>query len=375
MHNGVQLSLMIGPCVPVPAPREVIDALTGLEVTSASEGPSGFQLTFKLSARSPLHTLFLLSAGAPIPMIRVIILATVNGNAEVLMDGVMTHHAVSGGGTEGTTLRVTGEDLSRIMDYIDFSGIPYPCLPPEARVAAIISKYSVLGIIPMVLPSVLVDIPIPLNHIPQHRGTDLCYIRRLAEEVGYTFYVAPGPRAGLNFAYWGPAFRLGRFQPSLNVDMDAHTNVESLSFEYDTDSATLPFVYLQEPSTKAPLPVPIPDVSPLNPPLGLIPPIPKKIETYTTGTAKYSSVRAVLVGMAKRAKTAEAVTATGTLQVARYGRLLKARRLVAVRGAGLAFDGLYFVKSVTHKMKRGEYSQDFTLVRNGLVSTIRQVPT
>nr|WP_320192951.1 hypothetical protein [uncultured Desulfobacter sp.] len=374
MYKGVQLSLMIGPCVPVPAPREVIDALIGLEVTSAAEGPSGFQLTFKLSARSPLHTLFLLSAGAPIPIIRVIILATVNGTAEVLMDGVMTHHSVSGGGTTGTTLTVIGEDLSRAMDYIDFSGFPYPCMPPEARVAAIIAKYAFLGIIPAVMPSVMVDIPIPINHIPQHRGTDLWYIQRLAENVGYTFYVAPGPKPGLSVAYWGPVFRLGRFQPSLNVDMDAHTNVESLNFEYDTESATLPFVYLQEPTTKAPIPVPIPDVSPLNPPLGAIAPIPKKIETYTTGTAKYSPVRALMVGMAKRAKTTEAVTATGSLQVARYGRLLKARRLVAVRGAGLAFDGLYFVKKVTHKMKRGEYTQDFALVRNGLVSTIQKVP-
>ena len=55
----------------------------------------------------------------------------------------------------------------------------------------------------------------------------------------------------------------------------------------------------------------------------------------------------------------------------RYGRVLKARQLVGVRGAGPAFDGLYYVKSVTHKLKRGEYKQSFTLVRNGLVSTFR----
>ena len=52
----------------------------------------------------------------------------------------------------------------------------------------------------------------------------------------------------------------------------------------------------------------------------------------------------------------------------RYGRVLKARQLVGVRGAGMAFDGLYYVKSVTHTIKRGEYKQSFTLTRNGLVS-------
>jgi hypothetical protein len=68
------------------------------------------------------------------------------------------------------------------------------------------------------------------------------------------------------------------------------------------------------------------------------------------------------------------VTATGTLDVLRYGHILKARGLVGVRGAGLAFDGLYYVKSVTHSIKRGEYKQNFTLTRNGLVSTTPRVP-
>jgi hypothetical protein len=60
--------------------------------------------------------------------------------------------------------------------------------------------------------------------------------------------------------------------------------------------------------------------------------------------------------------------------VLRYGRPLKARRLVGVRGSGPAFDGLYFVKQVTHKIKRGAYIQDFVLTRNGLVSTFSRVP-
>ena len=68
------------------------------------------------------------------------------------------------------------------------------------------------------------------------------------------------------------------------------------------------------------------------------------------------------------------MTATGSLNVARYGGVLKARRLVGLRGVGEAFDGLYYVKSVTSKIKRGEFKQDFTLSRNGLISTRREVP-
>ena len=82
----------------------------------------------------------------------------------------------------------------------------------------------------------------------------------------------------------------------------------------------------------------------------------------------------IAIGLAKAAKSADALTATGSLDVTRYGRPLKARRLVGVRGAGAAFDGLYYVKSVTHDIKRGQYRQNFTLVRNGLMSTVGSVP-
>jgi hypothetical protein len=374
MVDGVQLTLMIGPAVPVPVPREVLDALTSVEVTSGGDGPSGFQLTFTLSTHSPLHTLFLISGGASIPLIRVVIVVTVGGTPEVLMDGVMTNHQITSGTDTGhATLTVTGEDLSRVMDYIDFSGIPYPAMPPEARVLLILAKYAVFGVVPMVIPSVLVDVPIPVERIPIQQGKDLAYIRGLADEVGYVFYVEPGPEPGLSTAYWGPEIKVGVPQRALNVDMHVHTNVESFSPSFDSESKKLPVLLIQNQATRAPIPIPIPDITPLNPPLGLVPPLPKDVE-WIEGTAKLSPIRAALVGLAKAARSADAVSATGSLDVLRYGRVLKARRLVGVRGAGQAFDGLYYVKRVTHSIKRGEYKQSFTLSRNGLLSTLPQVP-
>ena len=73
-------------------------------------------------------------------------------------------------------------------------------------------------------------------------------------------------------------------------------------------------------------------------------------------------------GLAEAMQAADAVSATGKLDVARYGTILRARGMVGVRGAGLAYDGVYYVKSVTHDIKAGEYMQSFTLTRNGLVS-------
>ncbi len=97
MLDGINLSLMIGPAVPIPVGKDVLDALDHLEVTSAAGQASGFQLVFKIDRDSPIAALFLLAGGAPIPLVRVIIAATLNGITEVLMDGVMTHHQLTPG--------------------------------------------------------------------------------------------------------------------------------------------------------------------------------------------------------------------------------------------------------------------------------------
>ena len=62
----------------------------------------------------------------------------------------------------------------------------------------------------------------------------------------------------------------------------------------------------------------------------------------------------------------------GELDVLRYGSVLKPRKLVGVRGA-VRPRRTYYVKSVTHKVKAGEYKQSFELSRNGLISTLPRV--
>ena len=374
MLKGINLQLYVGPLVPIPAPKAVMDALTDVSVTINDVGQSGFQLSFTLSTNSPLHTIFLLAGGSPIPILRVVIVAIFNGTPNVLIDGVVTNTQVSQG-SDGrhATLSVTGEDLSVLMDKIDFSGFPFPALPAEGRVALLLLKYAVLGILPMIIPSVLIDVVIPITRIPAQKGTDLKYIQELAANVGYVFYIDPGPVPGVNIAYWGPQIKVGVPQPALNINMDAHTNVETLSFTFDNNKNAIPTVYWYEELSKIPIVIPIPPITPLNPPLGLIPPIPTRLAPVSDDLSKRSLPQAIMIGLAKASQWAEAVTGKGDLDVVRYGHILKARQLVGVRGAGIAYDGLYYVKSVTHKIKRGEYKQSFELSRNGLISTVPRV--
>ena len=271
MLNGVDFTLMIGPAVPAPVPKSVLDALTSVTVSiSSGEQASGFELQFTLNNQSPLHTVFLLSAGAMLPIFRVIIIVTFNGTPHVLMDGVILNQEVTPGEDAGhSVLTIKGKDLTALMDIIDFSGIPYPAMPKFAQVAFILAKYAALGIVPLPIPEIVTDIPIPISDIPQHQGKDLGHIKRLAYESGYVFYLDPGPAPGVSVAYWGPEIKIGAPQPALNINMDAHTNVESLQFSFDKERKKMPVVFIQEENTKAVFPLPIPDITPLNPPKAL----------------------------------------------------------------------------------------------------------
>jgi len=373
MQGGVQLSLYIGP-VPVAAPREVVDALVSAKVENGSgDAQSGFELTFELPLRSPLRTLFLLTGGGSLPLMRVVLVVTINGSAQSIIDGVTTNVEMLPGDGGVGKLVVKGKDMSALMDIIDFPGLLFPAMPPSVRVLLVLAKYAALGVLPMVIPSIMDIPPIPIQQIPQQRGSDYAYVKRLAGEAGYVFYLEPGPTPGTSKAYWGPEIRVGEPQPALTTGMDAQNNVENISFRFDKESKSIPIVFFQESASKAPIGVPIPDISPLNPPLGVVPPLPPKIEKLTN-TAHLSAPLALMAGLAYAGQNSDSVFGSGSLDVAKYGRLLKSRQLVGVRGAGMPFDGLHYVKSVTHQIERGAYKQSFTLARNALVSTVQKVP-
>jgi len=374
MDSPLYLTLLAGPGEALPVPKPVIDALMSVEVTESATGPSGFQLTFTLADNSVLETLFLLAGALPIPILRVILFVTFAGLPQVIMDGIIQHHEVVPDAMTGSSkLVVTGHDLTALMDLIDFSGLPYPGMSPDLRVLTILAKYAAFGIVPEVIPVPVPDIPVPVQQIPTQKKSDLAYIQKLASDAGYVFYITPGPFPGMNQAYWGPRVRVGIPQPSLNVNMDSWTNVESLNFHYQPQDSVLPLVFIQEPITKLTLPIPIPPISPFNPPLGFAVPVPVKVEQMTAA-AKLTPAQALMKGMAKTVDTSDVVSGEGTLNVMRYGQVLRARSLVGVRGAGIAFDGMHYVDSATHKLKAGEYKQSFTLKRNALISTLPLVP-
>jgi hypothetical protein len=372
---GTTVSLWVGPVVAVPAPASLTQAMQRVEVTQ-SDTDSGFQITFNAepgpgawSSTGPTTTDLLLLK----PYNRVVISAALNGTPTVLVDGVITHMELTPGqGSQGTTYTVTGRDVSAVMDLWERSE-EYPAMDPMMNVAAIILEYAIYGMIPLVIPTSLEVPPLPTDRVPIKDGTDLQYIRYLASLYGYEFYVRPGPVPLTNIAYWGPPVRIGMLQPALSVNLGPGTNVDSLSFSYDATTPTIAYGNVLDRATNMEIPVlGVPTFS--LPPFALMPAIAVNLP-YVRATLldhqgmSWSQAQALADGIASKS-TENVVVGTGQLDAFRYGSVLTARSLVGVRGASYEYDGIYWVRSVTHNIEMGQWRQSFELVREGVGSTV-----
>lgn len=368
MLDGIYLTLLIGPlATPVPAPLPLTEALESVQVNSQRDR-TGFQLTFNVGKTSVIQNV-LLPTGLLDPMVtRVVVIVTFRGIPHVIADGVVTRHEVSPSNEPGqSTLTLTGEDLSVLMDVIEMK-LPYPAMPDAAKLTTILAKYAAFGITPMVTPPIVDSPQSPTSRIESQTGTDLAYIKGIASQCGYIFYVEPGPAPLQSIAYFGPDVSRPIPQPALSVNMDWGTNVESLSFSLDGLSKQITVITILDPITgKIPIPIPLPNIDILKPPLGARLTPPAKVR-FSDETARLSPADAAKRAFGLLREGADAVSGNGSLSVTRYGHILKARQLVGVRGAGVAYDGMYYVESVTHNLKRGEYKQNFTLSRDGLIS-------
>lgn len=366
---GTRLTLWIGPGLPIPAPVPVTEALRSVEVTQASTGRDGFQLTFSLP-RGPFDVVDYTLLANPLlrPFSRVIVQVWSGPVPQVLIDGAITHHEITPEDAGGAVLTITGEDLRVLMDLREIPMI-YPQMTPEARVLLILAKYAALiGAAPVVIPVRIPDVPLLTDRIPTQAGTDLAYVQRLAEDNGYVFYLDPTPVPMVNVAYWGPENRLSVPQAALSVNLGPATNVSKLQFRYDALQQQTVLGMLQERHTRAP--VPVVTFTGLKPPLALAPATaiqaPYLRSVGSQGYSKLDVPQAFARAQALTDRTADAVTAEGELDTLRYGGILRARRTVGVRGAGALLDGFYYVNKVTHKIQPGSYTQHFTLAREGL---------
>ena len=366
MLKGIHLTLMIGPAVPIPAPQSVIDALTGVQVTSGRDR-SGFQLTFAVSKRSPLLRT-MLPAGYFDPMVtRVIVIVTLGGMPNVLMDGIVTRQELQPSSEPGqSTLTITGEDLSVLMDVIQ-KIIPYPAMPEIAQIYSALAPYAMFGVVPVAIPPIISALRIPTSGFDsQLHTTDLQFIKGRASECGYVFTWSrvrcprrASPTSGPTSAY---RFRSRRLTSTwTRTPMSSRSAFRWTAGQEGADLHDQRSDHAQDSNSDSRAQ--------------------RQRLQASAGPAPHASGEGRVRGR-RGADEPSRGGATdprllheqfGGHQRQRHAGCTALRTRAAVAHAGgrawrLAYDGLYYVNSVTHNLKRGEYKQSFSLSRDGLIS-------
>ena len=371
---GTHLTILAGPGVPLPLPDAALSAMASLEVTQSTDGRSGLQAQFRAGRGAsiaqaldyPLMKQPGLKAGA-----RIVVMLTLGIVPTVLFDGFVTQSQLSPGSGQGDgTLAVTAEDLGVKMGQVERTEV-YPGMPVAAIAALVMARYAVYGLVPLVIPPIVTEVPLPIDRPTTQGGSDLDFLGELATALDYIFTITPGPLPMTSVGYFGPPVGLGLPQRALTINMGPDTNVTAINFQLNAADAGSVSGSVQDRQTNQE--VPVRSVVPLRLPLATSPAVLDQglaaTRLYRPGGAR-TAATAMAEAQAASDRSSEVLTAEGTLDGGRYGAILQPRKLVGLRGAGLAHDGLYMVREVKHSIARGTYTQAFKLAREGLGSTV-----
>jgi hypothetical protein len=356
---GVRMVLLVGGTVPLPASHDVMRAISRVQVTSDADGEDGFQITMRVGRDGPTD-FGLVGGGTFGPMNRVVVGVLFGAVPEVLIDGVVTHTQLTPGRQAGeTTFTVTGTGLSKLLD-LEEKNDEFPNQPDFVIAGSVLASYARYGLVPALTPTT--DVPLMIQRIPRQAETDLAFLRRMAGRNGYVFYIEP-VTLGVSTAYWGPETRLSLPQPALTTNMGAHDNLKGIHFSNDATAQVGTEGAFLEPMSGTV--IPLPSLPPLKVPPLTMSPAPTLRKAISRDAAKANPMQAGLLAIADATRAPDAVTAQGEVDSARYGHALRTRKLVGVRGVGFSYGGMYYVRKVTHTLGPGEYSQQFTLSREG----------
>jgi phage protein D len=350
-----------------------IDSLDTVTVRQAHDGPSTCQLLLDAERTPGTTSEFPLIAAATVaPGNRLKVGVEFRGTAQGLFDGVVAHQELNYEAESGVfTYSVIGEDVSAYM-RLEAKAAEWPGRSSAQIAREIISNYS-----QYVTPTVVAPpndyTPAADQWVRQQNSTDLSFLRALGRPFGYVFATRAGATIDAqSVAYWGPPPRDGTPLPALTVEMGAETNVVSIAFEYDAAAAT---VYaggsrVDENTFAASKIASSADFG---------------LKAFATSGSLSSALKrtrrfvepnlaGTLAGAYADAlaqvSARGALRATVVVDALDYGAVVTPASVVPVRGAGKTHDGLYYVESVEHTMKRGSYQQEIVMTREGLGSTI-----
>lgn len=200
----------------------------------------------------------------------------------------------------------------------------------------------------------------------QQRGTDIQYVRMLAKRNGFECYVETNPLTGIAEGHFHAPRLQDPPQALISVNLGEATNVNSFRARYDMmRPATARATGLDiDSQSSQDVSVTGASLTQLGKSSSVASDKPRQVLLARTGLYENGDLQ--LTAQAFVDRSALAIIADGDLNTSVFGKILRAKRPVEVRGAGAQFSGTYYVQRVLHNLTGDSYTQAFTLQRNGI---------
>ena len=378
MLGGVTITLLFG-MPQLPAPAALINALQRIEIEASTDLASTFRLRFGMTQSPGLDwdlvdqqyqdTLF-----RPFTLMQIRIKVGVEFPQTIIngyIGGQQVLYDDEGG---GSALEITGMDATMLMNLQE-KVMAWPMKDSEIA-RQIFTQYNITPMISPTLPSLAEN-----EGTTTQRGTDIRFLRRLAQRNGYECFVMPDPQSGTDLGYFAPATNYpGAPAALLNVRMGPDTNVSEFKIRYDmtrpTSARGMGVDVMERKQTDftvtgAATPPPFDNLYPFGAAMGREDALDRSFGPqpiiFPTETGQFTAPGLATATQAIVNRSSWAVMAGGT--VGPDVGVLRPGRTVNVRGVGLFFNGSYYVTRVNHTIDTDSYVQKFEAQRNAVKMT------
>jgi phage protein D len=344
-----------------PASSDVIEAVQELEVDDSMDRASAFRIRLAIGSDAD-GDWSLLADDLFRPLTPVSVKLGIGTSSESLIKAYVTAvDALFEESPGGSYLEVTGVDASVRMN-LEEKVRGWPNLSDGDIAERIFAEYGLDPEVTTTSPNRSES-----ETTTTQRGTDIRFLRRLAARNGYACYVETDPVSDTETGVFAPLDLAAQAQGVLSVRFGEAGNVERFSARYEMVRPTTAEAGGVGIAGRSVETAQVSSTSETelgaDGTLEAITPQPL-VRPSGTGLDDAGELQRYCQAVADRSSWA--ITATGWLQVGAYGRALRARRPVAVRGAGSLYSGTYLVRRVLHTFSGEQYTQQFELSRNAL---------
>jgi hypothetical protein len=290
-----------------------------------------------------------------------------------VFDGYITAFNVSLGSKPGDTyVEVSGMDTSVLMSLEEKIAI-WPNLADSDIVQQIAGNYA--GV--QVQADGTATVHQENDTTIVQRGTDIQFVRDLAQRNGREFYFETDPDSGNVVAYFRAPQLDGTPQPDLAIQFGEESNLRSFTARLIGQRPLNVKTEQMDVLADSPNTAQVSDTqltklgtSDLNTlvggPLGsLVTPQDAPAQMLVLGTPTSDATELQTVAQAVRDEAGWFIEASGEINGEAYQAVLRPHRLVLVKGVGKQYSGKYYVTNVVHQLRGdGSYTQTFTARRN-----------